>query len=73
MSKRQRKKAYAAIRRAVKRAKGGTDAPREATAEESEPDYSRKCNCCGASPVVPVTGMCGPCTWGEADTLGGNW
>lgn len=31
------------------------------------------CEVCGASPVVPITGMCGPCTFGEADTAGGNW
>lgn len=23
--------------------------------------------------IVPVTGMCGPCTFGEADTADGNW
>lgn len=39
----------------------------------SEPDWSGKCENCGASPIVPETGLCGPCTWGEADTVGGNW
>ncbi len=38
-----------------------------------KPDYSRKCIVCDASPVVPETGMCGPCTFGEADTADGNW
>lgn len=38
-----------------------------------EPDWSRSCENCGASPVVPLTGLCGPCTWGETDTMGGNW
>lgn len=37
------------------------------------PDWSGKCEVCGASPVVVETGMCGPCTFGEADTAGGNW
>lgn len=37
------------------------------------PDWSGKCENCGMSPIVPVTGMCGPCTWGEAETIGGNW
>jgi hypothetical protein len=37
------------------------------------PDWSGKCENCGASPIVPVTGMCGPCTFGEAETVGGNW
>lgn len=32
-------------------------------------DYSRKCEVCGATPVVNVSGMCGPCTFGEADCL----
>lgn len=38
-----------------------------------EPNWKRKCENCGASPVLPLTGMCGPCTFGEAETIGGNW
>lgn len=41
--------------------------------EEWEPDWSDKCQVCGQSPIVPLTGMCGPCTFGEADTVAGNW
>ena len=41
--------------------------------EETEPDWSHECENCGATPIVPATGMCGPCTFGEADTAGGNW
>ena len=40
---------------------------------DMEPDWSGKCEVCGESPIVPATGMCGPCTFGEADTIGGNW
>ena len=40
---------------------------------DAEPDYTRSCIVCGASPVLPATGMCGPCTFGEADTIDGNW
>lgn len=40
---------------------------------ETEPDWTGECEVCGASPIVPLTGMCGPCTFGEADTVGGNW
>jgi hypothetical protein len=40
---------------------------------ETRPDWTRKCENCGASPIVPATGMCGPCTFGEAETAGGNW
>lgn len=36
-------------------------------------DWDAECEVCGASPCVPLTGMCGPCTFGEADTIGGNW
>ncbi len=38
-----------------------------------EPDWGTPCETCGERPTVPLTGMCGPCTWGEADTAGGNW
>jgi CO dehydrogenase/acetyl-CoA synthase alpha subunit len=50
--------------------------PKQATpikVEETRPDWTRKCENCGATPIVPVTGMCGPCTFGEAETAGGNW
>jgi len=39
----------------------------------TEPDWNHECEVCGQTPVVPVTGLCGPCTFGEADTAGGNW
>ena len=38
-----------------------------------EPDWTKKCENCDQTPIVPLTGMCGPCTWGEAETMGGNW
>lgn len=41
--------------------------------ESAIPDWTGQCEICGESPIVPQTGMCGPCTFGEADTLGGNW
>lgn len=31
------------------------------------------CEVCGAKPTVRATGLCGPCTFGESDTAGGNW
>ena len=37
------------------------------------PDWTSKCDVCGQSPVLPMTGMCGPCTFGDASTLNGNW
>jgi hypothetical protein len=38
-----------------------------------QPDWQGKCEVCGESPIMPVTGMCGPCTTGEADTAMGEW
>lgn len=37
------------------------------------PDWDHTCENCGETPIVPVTGLCGPCTFGEAATAGGNW
>lgn len=43
-----------------------------------EPDYGSPCENCGVTPTVMAmkdgkvfhhTGMCGPCTWGEAETI----
>jgi hypothetical protein len=39
----------------------------------AEPSWSAGCDVCGARPVVCETGLCGPCTFGEAATAGGNW
>lgn len=41
--------------------------------QDQAPDWTRECGLCGESPVVPITSMCGPCTFGDADTAGGNW
>lgn len=37
------------------------------------PDWTGQCDVCGQAPVVAATGLCGPCTWGESDTIGGAW
>lgn len=36
-------------------------------------DWTRDCEVCDARPVVNITGLCGPCTWGESETINGNW
>lgn len=36
-------------------------------------DWNRVCTICSTRPVVNATGLCGPCTFGEAATAGGNW
>jgi hypothetical protein len=51
----------------------GLPAPAKTHSKEFEPDWTKKCEVCGETPVVPKTGMCGPCTFGEAETVGGNW
>lgn len=40
---------------------------------DTQPDYTRECIVCGATPVVGELDMCGPCTFGESDTADGNW
>lgn len=32
-----------------------------------------KCESCGQEQPLTEVGMCGPCTFGEADTVNGNW
>ena len=52
-----------------------THEPTETTAAHPtcEPDWNTPCEVCGAVPTVAGIGMCGPCTFGEAETAGGNW
>ncbi|NLA69324.1 MAG: hypothetical protein GX856_13990 [Gammaproteobacteria bacterium] len=49
------------------------EAPNGPYTDKTRPDWTRKCEVCGQTPIVPVTGLCGPCTFGEAETAGGNW
>ena len=51
------------------------DAPRVSIADEADttPDWGSQCEVCDAVPTVPLTGLCGPCTFGEASTANGNW
>jgi hypothetical protein len=35
-------------------------------------NYDRTCSVCGNFPVVSQTGICGSCTFGEADTAIGD-
>jgi hypothetical protein len=38
-----------------------------------KPDWKRKCMTCGAKPILPMTEMCGVCTFGEAAMANGAW
>lgn len=47
------------------------------TTKESEhafrKNWEAECMCCEQTPTVGDTDLCGPCCFGEAETLGGNW
>lgn len=46
------------------------------TEEPTDPfaaDHTRRCAVCGDSPVVAVTGLCGPCTFGGAEQSAAAW
>ena len=46
------------------------------TAEQKNkvrPCWREDCENCGLSPIVPMTGLCGLCTFGDADTIAGEW
>lgn len=49
----------------------------EREAEElSDPqrkNWNWKCQNCESVPTVGDTGLCGPCCFGEASTINGNW
>lgn len=45
----------------------------EVDQSELDPDWEVECEVCGQKPVMPLTGMCGPCTFGEAETANGEW
>lgn len=36
-------------------------------------NYDVRCENCDAVPTVGDLGLCGPCTFGEAETADGNW
>ena len=56
---------------------------RERQAAEFKPNHKAPCMVCGSKPTIDIfvggklerrTEMCGPCTWGEADTIDPeNW
>ena len=47
--------------------------PNEIEDFDTEPNWNCECKVCGAVPTVGDTGLCGPCCFGEAETIGGNW
>ncbi len=51
----------------------GPEETPEANQEAFACDWTRGCDVCGDKPVVNATGLCGPHTFGEVATAGGNW
>lgn len=41
--------------------------------KELRPNWDESCDNCGQSPVVPMSGLCGPCHFGAADAVNGGW
>lgn len=45
----------------------------EREGEMTSQNWKDFCAVCGQRPTVGKTGLCGPCCFGEADTVGGNF
>ena len=45
----------------------------ECKLENGDKDWDTPCEVCGQKPTVHPTELCGPCCFGEAETIGGNW
>jgi invasion protein IalB len=41
--------------------------------KEGDKDWDSNCQVCGQSPTVHPTDLCGPCCFGDSETIGGNW
>lgn len=41
--------------------------------DQFRPNWHEFCVNCDAQPIVPMSGLCGPCHFGEADTMLGDW
>lgn len=37
------------------------------------PNPDHRCENCGSTPTVPISGLCGPCHFGTAEAVGGGW
>lgn len=52
------------------RTPGKTPAP---DLKDGDKDWETPCQICGELPTVHPTALCGPCCFGEAETIGGDW
>jgi len=46
---------------------------RERLIKKFAPDWQGKCESCGHGPIVPQSGLCGPCHFGTTDAVNGGW
>ena len=46
---------------------------RLAKLKDGDKDNTVPCEVCGSLPTVHPTCLCGPCCFGEAETINGNW
>jgi len=58
---------------ATRHVEGVETAPSPPPDPDVVPDWGSECENCGDAPVVPLTGLCGPCTFGTAGARDGNW
>jgi hypothetical protein len=50
-----------------------TKRPTDEPLEEGGKDWSTTCEVCDGVPTVHPTMLCGPCCFGDASTINGNW
>jgi hypothetical protein len=58
--------------RPANRLKKETTAPKS-DGLNGDKNWDVSCMVCGAKPTVGNTELCGPCCFGDASTIGGNW
>ena len=51
----------------------GQPACDECRAHAFRKNYKKVCRVCGQQPTVGDIRLCGPCCFGEAETVNGNW
>ncbi len=56
-----------------KRRQSHQNAPEYSSGPKVEANWNVPCMNCEDTPTVGQTGLCGPCCFGEADTVNGNW
>lgn len=50
-----------------------TEENNDTTGTQLTKNWTCKCDICESLPTVADSGLCGPCFFGETDTIDGNW